>query len=159
REEAEKRSAEARQHYTLKRLLETYAQTLEALGKHKTSLDAANLFKNHVYPATIAGMAASEITARDVTSLLRGIIAAGKGRTAAKVRAYMRAAYSLAVAAELDPDAPGGFEQFGLTANPVSPVKALSKHSNARERVLTVEEMRAFLLRIAAMPNSPQRAA
>ena len=52
--------------------------------------------------------------------ILRPLIEAGKGRTAGRLRAYLRAAYALAARAEVDPDAPAAFLSFRVDGNPVA---------------------------------------
>ncbi len=147
--EAAERAAQA--HYTLRRLLEVYADKLAAAGK-QSARDARGIFERHVFLAfpDLAAQPARSATARDVVAMLRRLTEQGKGRTAGKLRSYLRAAYALALRAELDPEAPADLIRFDLTANPVAATDALGAHNRARDRVLSESELRAFWLALEA---------
>lgn len=147
--EAAEREVLAR--YTLRRLLEVYAEKLAAAGK-QSARDARGIFDRHVFQAfpDLSAQPARTITARDVVAMLRRLTEQGKGRTAGKLRSYLRAAYSLALRAELDPEAPADLIRFDLTANPVAPTDALGAHNRARDRVLSESELRAFWMALGA---------
>ena len=149
--------AEAGQ-YTLTGLLNAYVGHLAKQGK-PSARDARNMFANHVTAAhpTLAAMPARAITSKDIVALLRPLTEAGKGRTAAKMRAYMRAAFALAARAELDSAVPSAFLRFDVEANPVQPTAALAQFNRARERTLSEPELRAYWAAIKAAPDSPGR--
>mgnify|MGYP002783760879 CR=1 FL=1 len=148
REEAEaqaRRGREALERYTLRRLLEIYASRL-ADARKQSAADVRGVFERHVFRPNpdLASRPAAEVTARDVVALLRALTENGKGRTAAKLRSYLHAAFALAVRAEFDPGAPAELVRFGLTANPVAPVGALSQFNQARDRILTESELTGY---------------
>ncbi len=98
--------AEAGQHTLEKLIAVVYVAHLWKQGK--TSARAVeNCVTNHVTKAhaEIARKPAKTVTSRDVAAILRPLIEAGKGRTAGRLRAYLRAAYALAARAEVDFDA------------------------------------------------------
>jgi integrase len=73
------------------------------------------------------------------------LIDAGKGRTAAKVRSYLGAAYQQAGIAEHDATAPAAMLGFGVTSNPVAMTPSLAKFNRVGERALGEAELGAYL--------------
>lgn len=146
---------ESASKYSFKSLCDTYVKHLKG-QKKASAADVASLFKLYVQSSEWASMPAKSLTAKQITTLLRGIIESGKGRTAGKLRSSMRAAYELAMKAELDPTTPSEFISFGIGANPVASTAALSKFSKARERALGNKEMAEVWRRLQAIPpNGP----
>ncbi len=133
---------------------EAYAAHLTAQGR-ASGADALAMFRRHVFDAwpTYADMRAVDLKRRDVTAILRTATEAGKGRTAGKLRSYIRAAYALALRAESDPTAPATFVAFGIEANPA----ALSQYNRARDRTLTAGELGFYLRALEAAPVSEAR--
>jgi hypothetical protein len=146
---AAKRERETRANRTLQALLDAYTAHLKKQGK-PSHADVANIVKNHVTGTTYAGVRADEITSRDVAALLRRLTEAGKGVTARKLRAAIRAAYALAVRAELDPAVSSDLVAFAVTSNPASDTGSLSSYSKPRDRVLTEGELKALIEAIDA---------
>jgi integrase len=159
-EEAARRAAEDAKHGTLRQLLDVYVGHLEKHGK-QSARDVRSIFTVHVSEAApeIAERKATEVTVDQFVTLISALTEAGKGRTAAKLRSYLRAAYSLAISSKTDPDAPLIFRSFGIEANPVANVGArrLSKYNRARNRVLDTSEMGAFLGRVDAIRDGVQK--
>jgi integrase len=89
--------------------------------------------------------------------LIGQVVEAGKGRTAAKLRSYLRAAYSLALRSKTDPAAPLILKTFGIVANPLASIAALSQFSRTRTRNLSAPELAAFLKRLDALPAGSQK--
>ena len=150
-EEAARRVAEEAEHGTLRELLTAYVGHLEKQGK-QSAKDVRSIFNTHVFDAApeTAARKASEVKVDDFVRLIGKLTEAGKGRTAAKLRSYLRAAYSLAIASKTDPDTPLSMHAFGIETNPVASVGArrLSKYNRVRNRVLDASEMGAFLRRV-----------
>jgi integrase len=159
-EEAARRAAEDAKHGTLRQLLDVYVGHLEKHGK-QSARDVRSIFNAHVFEAApeIAERKASEVSVDQFVALISALTEAGKGRTAAKLRSYLRAAYSLALSSKTDPDAPLILRSFGIEANPVASVgaRALSKYNRARKRVLDASEMGAFLRRVDALRDGAQK--
>jgi integrase len=76
--------------------------------------------------------------------MLRKLTEAGKGRTAAKLRSYVCAAYALAIKAETAPTAPASMIGFRIEANPALTIAALTEFNGKRERALSEPELRAY---------------
>lgn len=157
-------AAEAARHaaakYSLRALLDAYARHLKRQGKASAD-DALRTFRLHVYDVADgpADKPAKDVTPREVTALLRRLTEADKGRTAGKLRAFMRAAYQLAFQADLNPDAPSELVPFGVESNPVAPTDALTRYTVARERVLSAGELRLCMERVALLPAAQADAA
>lgn len=157
--EAAQRAADAAQEreaaakHTLAALFDTYVAHLRKQGK-SSAYDAENMFRLHVTQAhpEIAQKPANAVRARDVVGALRSLTEAGKGRTAAKLRSFLRAAYALAARVATDPEAPAAFLAFNVEANPVQDTAALSKYNIARERALSAPELSAFWKALAESP-------
>lgn len=150
---AERRAQQTAQeqavHYTLEKLCDWYVTYQRAKGK-QSARDAENLFKNHVKGSEFASLPARSLTAKNATALLRAIVEKGHGRTAAKVRAYLRAAYALAQGAETNAEAPAALLAFGVETNPIASTGALSASNNARDMVLTEAELGECMRMLAA---------
>ena len=153
--EESQRKAEEAKSSTLAQLLEAYVGHLSRLGK-VSAYDAHNIFKSHVYVGApkLAARRACDIEVDDFVALLAQLTQAGKGRTAGKLRSYLRAAYSLALKSKTDPDAPLEMRRFRITSNPIASISALSKYSRARDRVLNAEELAFFVERLREEPAS-----
>lgn len=80
-----------------------------------------------------------------------------KLREAAKLRAYLRAAYAAAVKARHDARALPALRALKLTTNPARDLSTIEGSNNARERALSVAELRAYWKRIGdlAAPWGP----
>jgi integrase len=158
RQDEEARKAAEASRGTLRALLEAYAAHLTAHGK-RSGTDALAMFRRHVFepwPA-YADMRAGDLKPRDVTAILRTATEAGKGRTAGKLRSYIRAAYALALRAESDPTVPAAFVAFGIESNPAAVTAALSQYNRARDRTLTAGELGFYLRALEAAPPSEAR--
>lgn len=157
-EEAARRAAEDAQRGTLRQLLDAYVAHLERLGKQSTK-DVRSIFTKHVLEEApdLAGRKATECSVDDFVGIIGKLVDAGKGRTAGKLRAYLRAAYSLAIRSRTDPEAPLTMRSFGITTNPIAGIGALSRFSRARDRALSAPELAAFLRRIDGLQPGAQR--
>ena len=151
-------AAEEAKRHTLNTLMAVYVAHLRKQGK--SSAEAVeNCVTKHVRKAhrAIAQKPASGVTSHDIAAMLRPLIEEGKGRTAAKLRAYLRAAYALAARAELDPDAPAAFLPFRVESNPVAATGTLAKFNRALDRTLSEPELREYYTALTEAPDSPIR--
>jgi integrase len=130
---------------TLQKLLDAYCDHLEAQGRRSHS-DARSIFKLHIKEAwpSLASTAAAHVTPEQVTDALRKLIEDGKGRTANKLRAYLRAAYQCALDVNSLPSIPVRFKDFRVALNPAALTKRSAKHDRADKRPLTLAEMRTY---------------
>ena len=134
---------------SLQKLMDGYIAHLTRQGK-QSAQDVRNIFRRNVadeFPH-LAAMRAADITHRDISAILAKLIDRGAGRTAGKLRAYLRAAFAEALSAEGEPTAHPDLHGFNLVANPAAlvPAKKLSAFNRARERTLNEAEMSAFLV-------------
>jgi len=146
--EAEQRAREAaalRETATLGALCTAYADYLEAAGKssHKAARGALNRWVRNRWP-TLWETPAADVTPPQVVDVLLPLVEAKKARTANMVRGYLRAAYALAVSARLRADAPASLRRLGLESNPVRDVLPVAGGNRARDRALTIAELRAY---------------
>jgi hypothetical protein len=82
---------DAANRYSLKKLLAAYVTHLRASGKVSAD-DVENIFKNHVLTAPdLPQRIAAEVSTDDWVGIVGKVVAAGHGRTAAKLRSYARA--------------------------------------------------------------------
>jgi len=139
---------------SLRALMDAYTDTLAG---RQAQADAIGIFKLHVKDAfpDLAARPAAAVTAEQLRDALARLIGDGKGRTAAKLRAYLRAAYSLALRAGLDPTVPEALTAFDVQHNPLERLPSLSQFSRALDRALTLPELVAFWRRAQALPQSP----
>ena len=126
--------------YTVMALCQWYIKHQMALGKQSAS-DAASIFAKHVGSTKFAGVPARKFTAIHSTSLIRTVVEQGHPRTAAKLRAYLRAAYALAQGAATNPQAPASLVLFGIETNPVASTSAIKNSMTERKTTLNEEEI------------------
>ena len=126
--------------HTVMKLCDWYVAHQTTKGK-ESAKDAANLFKNYVKGSAFENLPAGDLTGKQATALLRTVTEQGKLRTAAKLRAYLRAAYALAQGAETNAEAPAALLLFGIETNPIASTGALSAGNATREVVLTEAEL------------------
>jgi integrase len=150
---AAKRKAE---RGSLAALFRVYVGTLQGRQSH---YDAQSIFKLHVsgpFPK-LAAHPAAQVKAEELRDVLARLIDAGKGRTAAKLRAYLRAAFGLAMRAGLDPTLPEALTAFDIQSNPADRLPSLAQFSKALDRALTLPELHAFWRRVDAAADGPAR--
>lgn len=140
--------------YTLENLLTAYCDHLEALGRvaHK---DARSIFKLHVKEAwpKIAALPANQVTGEQVADMMRRVLELGKGRTANKLRSYVRAAYQTARAARSKASIPVEFKVYNVTHNPAADTEPDESQNKADKRPLTAAELRTYWHAIKAAPG------
>ena len=152
------KAVKAKERYTVAALANTYSRHLRRLGK-PSARDVESIFRNHLYGTEWATRMAADLTAKEVAALLRRVVDTGHGRTAAKFRSYLRAAYALALNAELDASVSSDFLPFRVQSNPVASTGSLSHYNNAREHALSEEELRAYWRRLDDLKSDQVRAA
>lgn len=141
---------------SLAAMFRVYVGTLQGRESH---YDAQSIFKLHVsgpFPKLVARPAA-QVKAEELRDVLARLIEAGKGRTAAKLRAYLRAAFGMAMRAGLDPTLPEALTAFEIQINPADRLPSLAQFSKALDRALTLPELHAFWRRVDALADSPAR--
>ena len=139
---------------TVKHLLEAYCDYLEQNEKISHS-EARSIFKVHVYEPwpSISEMPASEMTVDHVVEIMRRVIEQKKGRTANKVRTYLRAAYQTAKAVKTKPSVPKLFEKFKITVNPAAETSPDNSNNLPDKNPLELSELRLYWSVIKGMPG------
>ena len=77
----------------------------------------------------------------------------GKKRQAAKLRAYLQAAFSFGLGFDLDPLRAADAVLFGLSTNPVRDVPTIEGANRAETWALTKDEVKAVLLAVEDLPE------
>jgi integrase len=146
--EAEAAKVEAQQ-YTFEGLLNQYCDHLEGLGR-KAHRDARSIFKLHVLEAwpKVATLPANQVNGEQVADMMRRVIELGKGRTANKLRSYVRAAYQTAKASRTKPSIPVAFKQFNVVSNPAADTEPDESQNNPDKNPLSLAELRKYWLTI-----------
>ncbi|WP_348945743.1 integrase arm-type DNA-binding domain-containing protein [Chitinibacter sp. FCG-7] len=148
-----KREAVAAQGKTLGALLAGYIGVLKKRGAASAS-SVENCLQLHI-PLQLRNKPAADVTKDDLIEPIRKLVNASKGRTAARLRSYLRTSFELALTAPDDPNAPAEMLGFGLAVNPVDRIKTLPEYNRASERSLSREELAEYQRRIASIKKSP----
>jgi hypothetical protein len=90
----------------------------------------------------IAAAPAAELTPDQVLDMLRRLIEAGKGRTANKLRSYLRAAYQCALDVKMVAAIPMAFKAFTVQINPVARTRRSPQFDRADKRPFTIAALR-----------------
>lgn len=130
---------------TLSKLLDTYVAYLKAQGR-RSHVDARQIFNRHVVEPwqKVADAPAMELTPDQVLDMLRRLIEAGKGRTANKLRSYLRAAYQCALDVRMLASIPMTFKAFGVSMNPVAQTRRSPQFDRADKRPFSKTELRMY---------------
>lgn len=144
--------AEVKQTRTLGALLNAYVGQLRSQGKVSAG-DVENIFKLHV-PEQLKKQPAADIRKDDLVKPIRTLVEVGKGRTAAKLRSYLGAAFRRALEASDDPRASSDLLGFGLIINPVSAIKTLPEFTKAGQRALSHAELAEYIRQLETLPDS-----
>jgi hypothetical protein len=91
------------------------------LGKSSAG-DVKSILKKHVFGANSALVLrkAADISVDEFVGLIGAVVHKGRGRTAGKVRSFLRAAYALAIRSKIDPALPQAMQTFGIVVNPLA---------------------------------------
>ncbi len=156
--EAARRATEDAQRGTLRQLLDAYVAHLERQGK-QSAKDVRSIFNKHITTVApdLLERKAAELSVDDFVGLIGRLVEAGKGRTADKLRSYLRAAYQLALESKTDPGAPLALRAYGIAVNPIAAIGALSQFNRVRDRVLSGPELGAFLRHVQSLQAGSRR--
>lgn len=147
RREAEEQAARLeaiKKTATLGALLNAYIAGLKSSGK-VSAADTENGIANHVQAAfpELWDKPAADVSLDDVLTILEPLTTAGKLRTAAKVRAYIRAAYALAIKSRNSAQYLA-FRKFEIRHNPAAETATIEGANQVRDRALSLAELRAL---------------
>ena len=139
---------------TLRKLLDIYIAHLKAQGR-RSHIDARQIFERHVVEAwpKVAEAPAMALTPDQVLDMLRRLIEAGKGRTANKLRSYLRAAYQCALDVRMDASIPMAFKAFHITVNPAAQTRRAAQFDRADKRPFSTKELRTYWKLLAERPG------
>ena len=137
---AERANKAAVAQHTVEALCDWYVMHQTALGK-QSARDAKGIFAKYVGGTAFAVMPARDLTPKHATAIIRSVVEQGHKRTAAKLRAYLRAAYALAQGADTNPQAPSALVLFGVETNPIASTAAIKGASGTRDVTLTEDEL------------------
>jgi len=164
-EEAKAETVKAK--LTLGALLLAYIEQLKHDGKYSARAVENSLRKNveRAFPAKWKAPA-DNLVMSDFKEIVGKLTKADLHREAAKVRAYLRAAYVAGIDAEKDASVVTELQKFKLSYNPVRDLKVLKKRKTRRaerkdeeegtrkklRKPLTLPELRLYYQRISALP-------
>lgn len=140
--------------HTLENLLTDYCDHLEQMGR-PAHRDARSIFKKHVFEPwpKVAALPAREVTMEQIADMMRRALGLGKGRTANKLRSYVRAAYQTARAARSKASIPLRFKGYNITSNPAADTEPDEAANKADKRPLTADELRTYWQAIKHLPG------
>lgn len=101
----------------------------------------------------LAGKPAADVTDEDVADMIRRLFVMGHGRTANKLRSYMRAAFQVAKTARTNGRIPAKFKEFKVMHNPAADVPANPEENRADKDPLSSIEMRTYWQKIKDLPG------
>lgn len=142
------------ERYTLHNLLIHYCDYLEALGR-RSHKDARSIFKIHVFDAwpNISALPANQVTGEQIADMMRRLLELEKGRTANKLRSYVRAAYQVALSARSKASVPLHFKAYRVSTNPGADTVPDESQNNPDKRPLSAKELQQYWRSIKGLPG------
>lgn len=139
----------ARRARTVGALLTAYADQLERDGK-PSAREVRRALVLHVQDARPALWAEplADVTADDLLGAVAAPADAGKLRQAEKLRAYLRAAFAAGMKAAHNAKALPALRALKVTTNPARDLTPIEGANKARDRALSLAELRAYWHRI-----------
>ncbi|PBI89280.1 hypothetical protein BKP43_32850 [Variovorax boronicumulans] len=152
--EAAAAKARAATENTLAQLLDHYADHLEKLGR-SSHRDARSIFELHVKQAwpKIASLPANQVSGVYIAGMMRRLALAGKGRTANKLRSYVRAAYQTARAWRSKASIPEHFKVFDVQHNPAADTEPDETQNRSAKDPLMTDQLRQYWTAIRSIDN------
>jgi integrase len=146
---------EAAKKYSLKALLLDYCDHLKALEQAQLHRCAVNfqLFTCWKRGQMAAATPARLVEVEQIADMMRKLHEAGKGRTANKLRSYMRAAFQVAKDARSNPKIPVRFKGYGVTINIASEVAPDTDANKPAKHPLSADELRTYWQSIKTIPG------
>lgn len=147
----EKKEAEAA---TFGDLLTGYVELLEAKGK-KSARNVKNQITADVENAQpkLWKKLATEIDIDDCVKVVADVKDKGKLRQADKIRSYIRSAFTEAIKARGNVNAPAKLRHMNIKTNPARDLVKVEGSSKARTRALSLAEFQAYWERVKAQPE------
>lgn len=140
---------------TLGQLLDGYANQLESNGKESSS-EVRSALQRHVRDAWPdfwkRGIAA--VSTDDLPAVIAKVAETGQLRSAEKLRAYIRAAYSAAIRARHDARAVFELRDLRVTSNTAHDLASIKGANRARDHWLSIHELRHYWNHISTLPGT-----
>lgn len=139
---------------TLEALLCGYVEQLRRANK-PSAREVERTLHNHVRDAwpKLWRAQAAKVTTDDLLAVVARVANSNKLREAAKLRSYLKAAYASAIRARQDARGLPVLRSLKITYNPAGDLVTIEGASNARERALSLAELRAYWKRVCALPD------
>lgn len=152
--QAAKDAEAAKRSRTLGALLGAYADQLERDGKPSARSVRGELF-HHVRDAwpKLWATPVADVTTDDLLAIVALPVDHGHKRQAEKVRAYLRAAFAAGMKARHNAAALPALRALRITANPARDLTPIEGANRARDRALSLAELRAYWRRIRKAPE------
>lgn len=147
----EKKEAEAA---TFGDLLTGYADLLDAKGKK-----SARLVRNHIIADVQKAQPklwkkrAAEIDLDDCVKVVADVKERGALRQADKIRSYIRSAFTEAIKARGNVNAPAKLRNMNIKTNPARDMVKVEGSSKARDRALSLAEFQAYWSHVKELPE------
>lgn len=147
-------AAELAAKYTMAALMNQYADHLQSQGRQAVG-DVRSIIKHHIVGAwpVVAATQANQVTYDQIADMQRKLQDAGKGRTANKLRSYVRAAYQVAMDARANGKIPLTFKAFSVSHNPAADTKPDSSQNNPDKNPLSLESLRTYWQTLKGVPG------
>jgi len=152
--EAQESARIAKAELTLGNLLLAYVEQLNRKGKASARSVETCVQKNvqTAFPKLWKKLA-EDIGLDDCVEIVAALADGDKMREAAKLRSYLRAAFTVAIKARGDASAVPALRNFRLKQNPAAALATIEGNVKARQRALELPELRAYWKRINALPS------
>ncbi len=135
-------------------MLEGYCDLLEMQGK-QSAQSVRNALKADVRDAhkRLWNRPANQITLDDCVKIVGRVKDAGKLRQADKLRSYIRTAFTKAINARGDVNAPEKLRSLNVQVNPARDMTIVHGSNNTRDRVLSLREFHHYWQRVKQEPE------
>lgn len=142
---------------TLGKLLTAYADHLEAHGKESAHAVRLSLFLHvrDAYPELWSAPLA-DVDTDDLIDVVTAVVESGHLREADKLRSYLRTAYNAGIRARTSATA-SALRGLGIKANPARDITPVEGANNARNRAISLAELRAYWSRIQSPTDAVLR--
>lgn len=140
--------------HTFGDLLTAYADMLEAVGKESAKAVRNALQRNveEAFPRLWA-KPANAVDIDDCVKIVGKLHDDKKPRQADKIRAYLKAAFTVAINARGNVKAPAVLRDIGIRTNPARDIQKVEGSSNADNRALSLSELRCYWTRVKQQPE------
>ncbi|WEN14651.1 tyrosine-type recombinase/integrase [Rhodanobacter sp. AS-Z3] len=134
--------------------MDAYVGELRRNGKASAREVEASIRRNIKEPwEALAATPADDISLDDLLAVVSRLADADKLREAAKIRSYLQAAYNAGIKARQSAKASPELRALKITTNPARDLATIEGASAARERALSLAELRAYWRRIKSLPD------